>query len=72
MGVATILRIICRYIKCSSDCGGKKRSPSSSIEEFDKYLMLNDEVIEKKRYKQKKENATKEDEDLLNSILELP
>ena len=71
MGVATILKILCRYIKCSSDCGGKRRSPASSTEDFDKYLMINDEVIEKKRYKQKKENAPKEDEKLVNSILEL-
>ena len=33
MGLATLLRIICHYIKCSSDCGGKDNNCESSKKE---------------------------------------
>jgi hypothetical protein len=69
MGFSTLLKVLCRYIKCSSDCGGKRKSPSNSEEDIEKYLIADNEVVKYK--KNKKEFQYKEDKELLDKILEL-
>lgn len=69
MGLSTLLKVLCRYIKCSSDCGGKRKTPSNSDEDIEKYLIRDNEVVKYK--KNKKEKTYKEDKELLDEILEL-